>query len=355
MLSKYRILAGLISTLISLFSTLAIAMLTKTPLVSLGGTFVIILLCALIIIYTYLEKVFLKEIKDLNKSISLLKSPKDNRRKSKLNSIKDIKREVMDFAHEKQKEIEELKKRAAFRREFIANVSHELKTPIFAAQGFVHTLLDGAIKDKSVRERFLKKAASNLDGLDELVHDLLALSQIETGEVKLQYEYVNMVDLTMEAFEAYESRAVKKNIKLILGKTVKSKSSGAIKRVYAYADSSLINQVVMNLISNAVKYTDSGKVTIEIIEKDNIVEVQVKDSGRGIPSKHLPRIFERFYRIEKSRSKEKDRGTGLGLAIVKHILEAHSSRIEVISTEGTGSVFSFKLPKDQATNKQFYS
>ena len=263
------------------------------------------------------------------------------------NPLSRINKEIYSYALIKQREIEELKKLEAFRKEFIANISHELKTPLFAAQGFVHTLLDGAVKDKSVRNKFLKKAAKSLDGLDMLVKDLLILSQIETGEIKMQKENFDIVKLALEVLDQFENKAEKKDVKLKLAKDVSPS-------IFVYADWQRINQVLINLVSNAINYNkEGGSVIIDFKEKAGQVEVQVKDSGEGIPDKDINRIFERFYRVEKSRSREKG-GTGLGLAIVKHILEGHNSVVEVDSVPGEGSVFKFKLPaakKKKSINK----
>ena len=223
-----------------------------------------------------------------------------------------------------------------FRKEFIADISHELKTPIFAAQGFVHTLLDGAVKDKSVRNRFLKKAAKSLDGLDMLVQDLLTLSQIETGEIKMHFEDFDIRRLTEEVFEQFENKADKKMIDMRFEPNIPEE-------VIVYGDWQRINQVMTNLISNAVKYSgEKSKIRVNFIPIDGEVEVVVRDTGEGIPEEDVKRIFERFYRVDKSRSREKG-GTGLGLAIVKHIMEGHNTKVEVKSSPGKGSEFKFRL------------
>lgn len=256
------------------------------------------------------------------------------------NPLKRIKEEIFSYAYNKQKEIDDLKRLEAFRREFVANVSHELKTPIFAAQGFVHTLLDGAAEDKKVRYKFLKKAGKSLDGLDLLVQDLLTLSKMETGDITMQYEAFNMGNLVEDAFEQVEDQAEKKSI------TLKLLSEPAFYPIL-YGDPHRIYQVMINLIGNAIKYTKKeGQVTVYFEHHGDEVITFVKDNGRGIPKEDINRIFERFYRVEKSRSKNKG-GTGLGLAIVKHVLEAHNSQVQVDSTVGLGSVFSFKLPSGE--------
>jgi two-component system phosphate regulon sensor histidine kinase PhoR len=237
----------------------------------------------------------------------------------------------------KQKEIDELRKLEAFRKEFIADISHELKTPIFAAQGFVHTLLDGAVNDKSVRIKFLKKAAKSLDGLDALVQDLLTLSHIETGQIKMHFESFDIYDLTTEIFEQFEDKAIDREIKL---KLVEPESKAMV-----FADRQRISQVMTNLISNAIKHSfEGGEVKVHFdINKKNI-EVHIKDHGEGIASDHLSRIFERFYRVDKSGARSEG-GSGLGLAIVKHIIEGHKEKIYVESQFGIGSEFSFTLEK----------
>lgn len=282
-------------------------------------------------IYSLIDKLRKKELREITKNQS-----------NPVNPLKRINEEIFSYAKLKQQEIDELKKLEAFRKEFIADVSHELKTPIFAAQGFVHTLLDGAIKDKSVRTKFLKKAAKSLDGLDILVQDLLTLSQIETGEIRMHFEYFNIKSLTEEVFEQLENKAEKKDITLEF-------SPDTEEEVMVYGDWQRINQVLTNLISNAIKYSAENK-TVTITHK-NIKEgvlTIVKDQGEGIPESDIGRVFERFYRVDKSRSREKG-GTGLGLAIVKHIMEGHHSRVIVKSQLGVGSEFSFKLPSKSKT------
>jgi len=261
----------------------------------------------------------------------------DERDATTLNPLRKINQEIASYAQIKEKEIKELKRIEAFRREFLADISHELKTPIFAAQGFVHTLLDGAVKDKSVRKRFLKKAAKSLDGLNLLVQELLTISQMEIGEIRMHPEHFNLYEVIKDVFDQMEGKSERKEVAVKFVEGVDPKT-------YVYADPQRIYQVMTNLISNAIKYNNEGGevwVDLEIHKTD--VTVFVKDNGPGIPPEHIKRIFERFYRVDKSRSKDLG-GTGLGLAIVKHIIEAHESKVMVTSTMGKGTVFSFKLP-----------
>lgn len=251
------------------------------------------------------------------------------------NQFSHINQELFAFVSKKEQEIDELKKLEVYRREFLADISHELKTPIFAAQGFIHTLLDGAIHDKQNREKFLKKAAKNLDGLEALVQDLITLSQMETGEVKMVLEPFDLNLMVKDIFEQLEDKADVRGTKLIL--------DASQNHIIVLADSFRIKQVILNLIDNSIKYgNDKGevKVTLER-DKDNI-HLYIKDDGPGIGPEHLSRIFDRFYRVEKSRSKEKG-GSGLGLSIVQKIIEAHNSKVSVTSKIGKGTTFAFKL------------
>lgn len=254
------------------------------------------------------------------------------------NPFKKLNDEIFVYVAKKQREIDELKRLEQFRREFLADVSHELKTPIFAAQGFVHTLIDGAIDDENVRDKFLSKAAKSLDGLDALVKDLVVLSQLETGEVKMNFERVDLVHLIQEIFDQLERIAEKKGTEFSLQTT----QPGPI---WVKADAQRIRQVLVNLVENAVKYgNENGRVLIKLEEDKKHLVVYVQDNGPGIPPEHLSRIFERFYRVDKSRSKDRG-GTGLGLAIVKHILNAHKTKVTVMSKVEKGTTFRFKLDR----------
>ena len=259
------------------------------------------------------------------------------------NPLDEIKQEIADFARQKHTEITELQKLEIFRREFLADVSHELKTPIFSAQGFVHTLIDGAVDDIKVRDRFLQKAANSLDGLNVLVQDLLTISQLEIGEIKMHFTNFDLHKLTQDIFEQLEVRASDRGVKMKFEKF-------SPKSCYIFADKLRIEQVVTNLIVNAIKYgKENGLVVVSFHIEGEDVEVSIKDNGPGIEEKHLSRIFERFYRIEKSRSKDQG-GTGLGLAIVKHILEAHETKIRVESQVNIGTEFVFTLRKGKVIN-----
>ncbi len=298
-----------------------------------------------IVFWLALEYVILRDASKIRDTLfHYLKGAKANNI-SKINFnfdiAKKIDRDLSVLQKRKDKEIMKLHERANFRSQFIADISHELKTPIFAAQGYVHTLLDGAVDDEEVRYKFLKKSANSLDFLDKLVKDLLELSQIETGNIVLMHDHFDLVKLVDEVIDDFEQQAKKVEVSIKRSK----KPSASI----VYADFVRIRQIIQNLISNAIKYNKvGGKIRIKIIDNFDSVEVQMADTGMGIPNEDLSQIFKRFYRVDKSRTKIKNRASnGLGLAIVKHLLESHKSSIQVKSEIGKGSVFSFSLQKDK--------
>ncbi|WP_338873438.1 ATP-binding protein [Spirosoma sp. SC4-14] len=331
--------------LASLISALTLAFLTFVEGVTNNMLFVVgvssFVISFFLVLYA-IELLVFREVNKMYKTIHKLKIrdftiPRKAVIKN-TNPFKKLNDEIFVYVAKKQKEIDELKRLEQFRREFLADVSHELKTPIFAAQGFIHTLIDGAIDDEHVRDKFLSKAAKSLDGLDALVKDLVALSQLETGEVKMSFERIDLAHVVQEIFDQLEKIASAKRtfLKLRIDKPGP---------VWVKADPQRIMQVMTNLIENAIKYgNDNGKVLVSLEEDKKHVLVAVKDDGPGIPPEHLSRIFERFYRVEKSRSKDRG-GTGLGLAIVKHILNAHKAKITVMSKLDKGTTFRFKLER----------
>lgn len=278
-------------------------------------------------IYSLLEKIQRKDLSEIS----------EKSRKGSISPLRKINKVINSYAIARQKEIDTLQKNAEFRREFIADISHELKTPIFATQGYIHTLLDGAIDDKQVRMRFLKRAAKSLDSLDILVQDLLTLNQMESGAIKFTFSEFDLKELIGEVMEELEHKASKRGMHVEL-------DVEPHKHYLTRGDRQKIYRVCQNLVFNAMKYNhNGGEVKVSLKTMKNSIQVDIKDNGQGIPPEDLKRIFERFYRVEKSRNK-KEGGTGLGLAIVKHILEGHKSKISVSSTVGKGSIFSFSLP-----------
>jgi two-component system phosphate regulon sensor histidine kinase PhoR len=252
--------------------------------------------------------------------------------------LSTVNREVVNWMQDRTQEIQELKQMEKYRKEFLGNVSHELKTPIFNIQGYILTLLDGGIDDPNINLRYLTRTEKSIDRMISIIEDLEAISKLEAGELQLHSERFNMVQLVDDVFELQEIRAGQKSIKMQLG-------VGGGMPVWVKADKQRIFQVVSNLIVNSINYGKTGgKTEVSFYDMDNRVLVEVKDTGIGISPESLPRIFERFYRADKSRSREQG-GTGLGLAIVKHLIEAHGQRINVRSTPGQGTVFTFTLEK----------
>lgn len=348
MVYSARTLALLLAASIAIVTTLFLSLIESVGRDALVVAAVISFSASYLLIFVVLEFLVFREINKIYKMMDKLRKKElaniSKQKSGTFNPLQNINEEIYWFATLKQKEIDELKKLEAFRKEFIADVSHELKTPIFAAQGFVHTLLDGAVNDKNVRTKFLKKAAKSLDGLDILVQDLLTLSQIETGDIKMRFEHIDLNKLCAEVIEQFEDKAEKKDLKLKL-------LTDHHQKISVYADWQRITQVITNLVSNAINYTTHGEVTITFDVGKKNVTTFISDTGDGIEPQHVTRIFERFYRIDKSRSREKG-GTGLGLAIVKHILEGHNSKAEVQSSLGKGSIFSFKLQRSKSDSSE---
>lgn len=253
-------------------------------------------------------------------------------------TLGQVSQDVINWVVSRNREIARLKEMEKYRREFLGNVSHELKTPIFNIQGYVLTLLDGGLEDPSINRLYLEKTEKSINRMISIVEDLEAIARLESGEAEMQFEVFNFLKLVEEVFEMQEERAKKRNITLRLDRKYD-------RPVKVYADRKRIYEVMNNLIINSINYgNEGGSTTISCLDIGDTILVEVIDTGIGIEAEHLPRIFERFYRIDKSRSRDFG-GTGLGLAIVKHILEAHGQNISVRSTPGKGSVFSFTLRK----------
>ena len=254
-----------------------------------------------------------------------------------MSSTKKKKKKHYIIKQIKQQEIQALKRAAKYRREFLGNVSHELKTPIFNIQGYVHTLLDGAIKDDNVNMKYLQRTSKSIDRLIAIIDDLDAISRLESDELKLEKTNWDIIELINEVFETFEVKSEKKNIKLKLPKHQKP--------LLVEADRNKISQVLYNLISNALKYgKEFGEVRGQVTNESNQILISIKDNGIGIDEENIPRLFERFYRVDKGRSRSEG-GTGLGLAIVKHIIEAHDEKIEVLSEKNVGTEVIFTLKK----------
>ena len=256
-------------------------------------------------------------------------------------SIEQVSKDVQKWATQKKDEIELLRENEKFRKEFLMNLAHELRTPIFSIQGYVDTLLGGALEDQEVNTKFLTSASKSIDRLTRLVDDLDGISKLESGKIPLIQEVFVIQDLVKDIYEEFSLKAKEKNI-------IQSFKKGTERAIVVNADKQKIKQALVNLIENALKYgVEGGTVTAGCYEMDDKhVYVEISDDGPGIAEEHLPRIFERFYRADRSRSRAIG-GTGLGLAIVKHIIEAHGQSVTVRSKVGVGSSFGFTLEKSK--------
>jgi two-component system phosphate regulon sensor histidine kinase PhoR len=310
-------------------------------------TFLVTLISSYIVFYYLIEKYIYSKIKLIYKLIHNLKLGRDLRdalgEHVSADPINDVEQEVKEWARLKKIEVDDLKKQEKFRRDFLSNISHEFKTPLFAIQGYIEALQDDEFEDKELAQQFLDKASKNVDRLSYLIQDLDEISKLESGEIPINYSKFKINDLVKEVFESLEFKADQHNIKLIF----KQKYDEGI---FVNADREKIRQVLVNLIDNSFKYgkEGGGSTSVSIFTLHEQVLVEVTDDGVGIEEKNLPRLFERFFRTDTSRSRQIG-GSGLGLAIVKHIIEAHQQTINVRSTEGLGSTFGFTLQKAKQT------
>ena len=247
-----------------------------------------------------------------------------------------LENEIKQMYQRSKDDIKHLERLQKVRSQFIANVSHELRTPIFTIQGFIETLLDGAIDDPKVNKQFLQKANQHTISLSNLLNDLIDISMIESGEMRMSYRFFRVNEYIKEIIRQLKPQAEEKGLKLMYHQVRDA--------LEVFGDKEKLKQVFVNLIQNAIKYTDKGTIEVIVEEGKKNVKFIIRDTGIGIPESSINRIFERFYRVDKARSRSVG-GTGLGLAIVKHILEAHTSIIEVKSVLNEGSEFLFKLKK----------
>lgn len=292
------------------------------------------------LVYYTVEEFIYRKVKLIYKVISDLKSGKEDLKEmiDSGNILEEVQKQVVEFSMKKSAEIEELKRMELYRRDFLGNVSHELKTPIFNIQGYLETLLDGAMDDPKVSKIYVQRAAQNADRLGAIVEDLLLISQYESGELKLELEVFDIHKLCKEQFDAFSMMAESRNIEMQF-------KSECDKPFFVEADRTRIAMVLGNLISNAIKYgREHGAIFVGFYDMDHLLLTEITDNGPGVEKQHLPRLFERFYRVDTARSRERG-GTGLGLAIVKHIIEAHKQTVHVRSTVGIGTTFGFTLKK----------
>tara|TARA_Y100000590_G_scaffold154926_1_gene178028 strand:+ start:360 stop:1388 length:1029 start_codon:yes stop_codon:yes gene_type:complete len=326
--------AFITASLIGVTSYLIFLLLGST---SVLGSFLIFLISFLVIQYRI--QIFLfNRFKELYEDLEMLDSQKMN--KSSISTDMDsLMENIEEFAKNKKIEIESLKSQEQYRKEFIGNVAHELKTPIFTIQGYISNLLDGAMDDKILLDKYLNRTDNSIERLIYIIKDLDLITQLEASTMNLNISSFNLIDLISDIFEQLEIKSKEKNIKLFFDKKYD-------KEILVKADKARIEQVITNLLVNSINYgskNGSTEVSISDLTEDKLI-VRVTDNGDGIDQEHLPRLFERFYRVDVSRSRSHG-GSGLGLAIVKHIIDAHNENIYINSELGVGSEFSFTLQK----------
>ncbi len=338
---KTSLYVSIILTLVVSIFTLVTSGFLIWPIL---GFLIVSYLISFIIIQFRVEHFIYKRIKIIYDNVSLLDASTLD--PSQITTdMATLTKEVEKFAEGKKLEIETLKIRENYRKEFMGNVSHELKTPLFTVQGYILTLLDGAMKDKSVRKKYLLRASKGVERLVYIVKDLDMITKLETGDLHLNMENFNIVELIQNVFDLLEMKAAKMNISLVFDLPYTDP-------IMVYADMDRMQQVISNLVVNSVKYgkkDGTTEVSIENLIKNKVI-IRISDNGEGIDKEHIPRLFERFFRVDKSGSR-KEGGSGLGLAIVKHILEAHNEKIYVESVYGVGSEFSFTLEKGKSIVK----
>lgn len=324
--------------------TIIISLVSYFYLVGYFGNFTIIiailtlfLISFFLIQYRAVHFIY-RRLKKIYNEVSIL-DIKNLKKDSTITDIENISKSVQEFVEGKRLEIESLTERDSFRRDFLGNVAHELKTPLFTVQGYILTLMEGAINDKQIRMKYLDRANKGVERLVAVIKDLDMIAKLENDGMKINVEVFNILELIQNVFDLFEIKAKKRNITLKFDRIYEFP-------VFVKADIEKIEQVLINLVVNSIKYGKPNGTTIVGVESYNESKfiVKVIDDGEGIQKQHLPRLFERFYRVDQSRSREQG-GSGLGLSIVKHILEAHDENILLKSTYGEGSEFSFTIEK----------
>lgn len=331
------IIISVFTLIVSIFLTLGADI--KIPLwVYATGTVLLFTFSYYVIEYS-VTKFISEKIRVIYKTIRTSKLPRETDISFKKSSIESVNQEVMEWSENKKREIEELKRMEQYRREFLGNVSHELKTPIFNILGYVTTLLDGGLDDPSINKEYLERTEKSINRMISLVEDLEKISQLESGELQMIHNRFDIIALTKEVIEFLEIKTRKKETNIYFAQPYD-------KPYMVLADRERIKEVLINLIDNAIKYgkEKDGRIKVSFYDMDTNILVEVTDNGPGIESTELPRIFERFFRVDKGRSREEG-GSGLGLAIVKHIIEAHDETVNVRSTPGVGTTFGFTLKK----------
>ena len=327
-----------ITTFLTLISSVFLYAFYVVNVWYLIGFSLVCYLFSFFVIQYRVERFIHKRIKKIYDDLTLLESSSFSKDPI-TTDMATLTQEIDKYAKDKKLEIETLKIREEYRKEFIGNVSHELKTPLFMVQGYISTLLDGAAEDKNLRHKYLERTDKGVERLIYIIKDLDMITKLEAGDLSLDMESFDIVKLIKNVFELLEMKAAKKKITLTFDTNYK-------KPIMVNGDKERLQQVISNLIVNSIKYgNDKGttEVSIENLTKKKVI-IRITDNGEGIAKRHLARLFERFYRVDKSGSR-KEGGSGLGLAIVKHIIEAHDEKIYIESDLGIGSEFSFTLEK----------
>jgi two-component system phosphate regulon sensor histidine kinase PhoR len=299
---------------------------------------IISFLISFFILQIRVQKFIYRRIKKIYDDVSLLESTSFNTGPI-TTDMRTLTEEIEKFAKDKKIEIDTLKIREEYRKDFLGNVSHELKTPLFTVQGYILTLLDGAMEDKKLLKKYLQRAHKGVERLIYIVKDLDLITKLEIGDLNLKLEDFDIIELIENVFDLLEMKASKKSIALTFDMEYNAP-------IWVHADREKIQQVLTNLLVNSLKYghrEGTTEVSVENLIKNKVI-IRITDNGEGIGAEHIPRIFERFYRVDKSGSR-KEGGSGLGLSIVKHIIEAHGEKIYVESVQDVGSEFSFTLEK----------
>jgi two-component system phosphate regulon sensor histidine kinase PhoR len=332
------------SSYITLISSLALAFFLWSQDILQNYWIALTLFAASTFLVTFLivqyrvERFIYRRIKKIYDDVSLLESTSFTSGPI-TTDMRTLTEEIEKFAKDKKIEIDTLKIREAYRKEFLGNVSHELKTPLFTVQGYILTLLDGALEDKVVRKKYLQRAKKGVERLIYIVKDLDLITKLEVGDLNLEFSNFDIIELIENVFDLLEIKAGKKNISLTFDMEYQ-------RPIFVNADKEKIQQVISNLVENSIKYGQKDGITevsVEDLIKNKVI-VRITDNGEGISEEHITRLFERFYRVDKSGSR-KEGGSGLGLSIVKHIIEAHGEKIYVESVEEVGSEFSFTMEK----------
>ncbi|REH56363.1 two-component system phosphate regulon sensor histidine kinase PhoR [Tenacibaculum gallaicum] len=337
---NYALWSALYSTLLSI----VIAVLSYLFLLNSLGVVTIVIFGLVMFIISFFviqyraEHFIYQRVKKMYEDISIL-DENDLKRNKVTTDVEALTKSVQEYVEGKSEEIANLTQRDSFRRDFLGNVAHELKTPLFTVQGYILTLIEGAADDKEILEKYLERANKGVERLTSIVKDLDMIAKLETEGMKMNMQTFNIIELIQNVFDLFEMKAKKRNITL------------RFDRVYDFphlvkGDVERIEQVLINLVVNSIKYGRVGGITTVSVEpyNQNKLIIKINDNGEGIKQEHISRLFERFYRVDQSRSREQG-GSGLGLSIVKHIIEAHNETILLKSVHGEGSEFSFTLEK----------